>query len=203
ALYRYEAGLEKCRGREWLHKMPPAQGRKEVIQRQLVGHVDGGKRETPFVMISFEQVVVAHRNIKQVPRGDARRIMVVIFSPGGRYLHQIRTVQRRSACGEGCGERRVLAPAEQSRLELLIRRKPGQVHRSRRVRCEGHRARYHAAVIPPVETEPGPRLPRLVLQVSGLVKLFVVINAERQSALSDAGSYGTSLRPDEPRGDTR
>ena len=31
-----------------------AEGGKEVIQRRLVGYVDGGKRKTPFVSIAFE-----------------------------------------------------------------------------------------------------------------------------------------------------
>ena len=45
--------------------MRPAEGRKKVIQRQFVGQVDGGERKTPFIVIAFKQVVVAHRNIEQ------------------------------------------------------------------------------------------------------------------------------------------
>ena len=47
------------RQRTRCHIVRPAEGRKEVIQRGSVGYVDGGKRKTPFVMVAFEQVVVA------------------------------------------------------------------------------------------------------------------------------------------------
>ena len=72
--------------------MRPAEGRQEVIQRQFVGDVDGGKRETPFVTFAFEQVVVAHCNIEQVARRNARRIVVVIFGSGCWYLEKRRPV---------------------------------------------------------------------------------------------------------------
>ena len=61
------------RHRAWRHIVRPAEGREKVIQRQLVTHIDGGNPQTPFVTFAFEQVVVAHRNIKQVTGSDARR----------------------------------------------------------------------------------------------------------------------------------
>src|ERR1019366_8522434 len=91
---KMESDLSRQRARR--HIVRPAEGRKEVIQRQFVGHVDSGERKTPFVTFAFEHVVVAHRNIKQVARRDARRIVVGVLRPGGRYLHQIRTILRRS-----------------------------------------------------------------------------------------------------------
>lgn len=68
------------------HIVRPAEGRKEVIQRQFVCDVNGGKRKTPFVTFAFEQVIVAYCNIEQVTRRNARRIVVVIFGSGRRYL---------------------------------------------------------------------------------------------------------------------
>src|ERR1019366_962858 len=65
------------------------------------------------------------------------------------------------------------------------------------------RAGDETAVVPPVEANPGPGLPRLVLQVRRLVKLFVVVNSERQSVLSDGSSQTASLRWEEARGDAR
>jgi hypothetical protein len=41
------------------------------------------------------------------------------------------------------------------------------------------RAGHQAAVIPPVEADPRAVLPGLVLQVSRLIELFIVIDAER------------------------
>ena len=43
----------------------------------------------------------------------------------------------------------------------------------------GNRTGDQTAVISPVEAEPRPALPRLVLQVRGLVEMFVVVDAER------------------------
>ncbi len=85
-----EPELRRQRARR--HIVRPAEGRKKVIQRRFVGYVDGGKRKTPFVMVAFEQVIVAHRNIKQVARRDARRIVIVIFGSGRRYLQKRRPV---------------------------------------------------------------------------------------------------------------
>jgi len=79
-----EPDLSRQRARR--HVVRPAEGRKEVIERRFIGYVDGGEGETPFVMVAFEQVVVAHRNVKQTPRRDARRIAVVVFGSGRRYL---------------------------------------------------------------------------------------------------------------------
>ena len=42
----------------------------------------------------------------------------------------------------------------------------------------GHRARHQAAVIAPIETQPRPRFPGLVLQMSGLIEQLVVVDAE-------------------------
>jgi hypothetical protein len=83
-LLEVEPELSRQRARR--HIVRPAEGREEVIERQFVGDVDGGKRETPFVTFAFKLVVVAHRNIEQITRRNARRIVVVIFSSGCRYL---------------------------------------------------------------------------------------------------------------------
>src|ERR1019366_8871908 len=120
-----EVKPDLSRQRARRHIVRPAEGRKEVIQRCFVGNVDRGERKTPFVVVAFEQVVIAHRNIKQVTGRNARRIMVVVLRPGGRYLYQIRTILRRSASGERHSERGMLAPAEQSSLQLLVSGEPG------------------------------------------------------------------------------
>ena len=40
------------RQRTWRYIVRPAEGRKEVVQRQFVGYVDGGERKAPFGGIS-------------------------------------------------------------------------------------------------------------------------------------------------------
>ena len=74
------------------HVVRPAEGRNEIVECVLVRHIDGSQCKTPFVTFSFEQVVVAHRYIKEVTRRDSRRIMIVVFCSGCRYLYERRPV---------------------------------------------------------------------------------------------------------------
>ena len=57
----------------------PAECRKEVVQRVLVGHVDGRQPQTPLVAIAPKQVVLAERHVKQAAGRNARRIVVVVL----------------------------------------------------------------------------------------------------------------------------
>src|SRR5208283_5610829 len=41
--------------------MRPAEGRKEVIERILVGQIDGRQAKAPFALLAVEKVVVSHR----------------------------------------------------------------------------------------------------------------------------------------------
>ena len=81
------------------------------------------------------------------------------------------------------------ASAVEPGLELLIRGQAGNVHnRVGAVRPIGavaararYRARHQAAVVSPVEANPGHSLiRRLVLQVSGLIEILIVIDAEHR-----------------------
>src|ERR1700683_5349694 len=83
------------------------------------------------------------------------------------------------------------APAEESCLELLIRSQAADIHYCagpiRPVRAigssrAGYRTRHQAAIVAPVEAQPRPALPRLVLQVRGLVEFLVVVDAEHGTA---------------------
>ncbi len=60
-----------------------AEGGKEVIQNILVGQVDDRKTEAHLVSVAVEQIVMADRQIKQMPRLDALRIVVVVFRVRG------------------------------------------------------------------------------------------------------------------------
>ena len=59
--------------------MRPAEGRQKVIECDLVGQVDGSQTQTPFIPIAAEEIIVAHRHIKQIPRFNAGRIEIVIL----------------------------------------------------------------------------------------------------------------------------
>src|ERR1700675_382779 len=97
----------------------------------------------------------------------------------------------------------MLAAAEQSCLQLLVCGEPCQIHRSSRVRCEWNRAGHQSAVVPPVEPDPRRVFPGLVLQVCGLVKLFVVVDAEGRSALPYRNAQPAGLGWEEAGGYAR
>jgi hypothetical protein len=70
----------------------PAEGGEEVVQGRAIGDVDRGQLQTPLVSITVKQIVVTDCNIKEMARRDTRRILVVVLSPGRRYLDQGRAV---------------------------------------------------------------------------------------------------------------
>src|ERR1700730_140785 len=110
---------------------------------------------------------------------------------------------RWGASGKRCGECRALAPTEQSSLQLLIPSKPGQVYRSCRVGREGNCTGHHSTVVPPIETNPRPALPGLILEVRRLIKLLVVINSEDATGRGGSSSGSAELREKEPCSYTR
>src|SRR5580698_8041457 len=71
-------------------------------------------------------------------------------------------------------------PANCGRLRTIVAR----IHP-----VTGRVASHQAAIVAPVEPDPWPTLPGLILQVSCLVELFVVVDAEWKSV---AGRYGRS-----------
>ena len=64
----------------------PAEGRKEVVKRIFVGQINRRQARAQFVLVAVEQVVMADRDIEEIPRRDARRIVVVVFGSGRGYL---------------------------------------------------------------------------------------------------------------------
>ena len=63
---------------------------EEVVQGFLVGQVHDGEAEAPLVAIAVEQVVVADGHVEEIPRGDARRILVVVFGAVGGNVNACR-----------------------------------------------------------------------------------------------------------------
>src|SRR5882762_2094051 len=98
---------------------------KEVVQRVLIGQIDGGKLKADLVLVPVKHVVVSDGNIEEMTCSNSLRVTIGILFPGRRYLHQSRTVQLRRAGGKGCKQCRVLTPAKQSRLQLLVPCKNG------------------------------------------------------------------------------
>jgi hypothetical protein len=79
-------------------------------------------------------------------------------------------------------------------LHLLIGAEPREVDRGVETGRIRHRARHQAAIIAPVKTDPWALLPRLILQVGGLVEFFVVVDAERKPTLPDGRTQAAALR---------
>ena len=63
--------------------MSSAKSGQEVVQRFLIGEVHDGEPQAPFVAVAAEDVVVTHSHVEEIARRDARRVLVVVFGPGG------------------------------------------------------------------------------------------------------------------------
>jgi len=79
AVLEVEAQFDRIRPRG--HKMRSAESGQEIVERHLVGQVDGRKSQAPLVTVAMEEVVVPNAGIEQVARVDARRIVIVILRP--------------------------------------------------------------------------------------------------------------------------
>ena len=66
--------------------MRATKGREKVVERVLVGQIDDRKLRAYLVFIAVENVVVPQRNIEHTARGDALRMMIVVFPAWGRHL---------------------------------------------------------------------------------------------------------------------
>jgi hypothetical protein len=75
------------------HKMCAAEGRKKVVECNLVGHVDYREAKAPFVAIAVKQIVMTRADVKQVPRRHAGRVMIVIFGSWSRKANARRSIQ--------------------------------------------------------------------------------------------------------------
>src|ERR1700722_1100807 len=108
--------------------MRAAEGGEEVVERVFVSDVDGGEVEVGLEALLVEEVVFADGDIEQVARGDARRVMVVVFGAGSRNLDELggvscRVARSKSSIGNGGRN----AVAGEAGFELLVGCEAAQV----------------------------------------------------------------------------
>jgi hypothetical protein len=63
-----------------------AEGGEKIVQRHLVRQVNRRQPQAPLVVLTAEEVVVPHAEIKKVSRRNPLRIVIVIFFPGAGIL---------------------------------------------------------------------------------------------------------------------
>src|SRR6266550_5198361 len=86
-----------CRHRSRCHVVRSGEGGQEVVERDLVGDVDGCDLKAPLVFLTAEKVVIADRDVEEMAGSDALGIAVVILCPRSRNRNQSRSVLRRRA----------------------------------------------------------------------------------------------------------
>src|SRR5882672_10419712 len=179
AVLEVEAQFGRIRPRR--HKMRSAERGEKIVERHLVGQVDGRQAQTPLVTVAMEEVIISNAGIEQVARVDARRIVIVILRSRCRYLEPCRPVQSRVARNQWSTQRWGSAAAEEPGLYLLVCGESREIHRRRGVPRKGNSASHKTAVVAPIEGHPRAAFPRLVLRVGGLLKHLVVIDAKHGS----------------------
>ena len=207
--------------------MRAAEGGEEVIQRVLVGDVDGRQVEVRLVVLLVEDVVLAEGRSKRLRGAMRGGLWSSSPVPGAGMLTRFEEYcEARQTRGQGIGGSCLDAVAGEPGLELLVggqRRSestagwPSSVVEDgvagavgvvgERV-VAGHRAGHQAGVVAPVEAAPQAVqqlavVRQRVLQVSGLVELLVVVDAEGKSGLAHGGSGSGHLRREEARGHRR
>ena len=65
----------------WSHEVCPTKRRQKVVERRLICQVNNGKPQAPLIVIAVKEVVIADGSVKQMPRRDARWIMVDVECP--------------------------------------------------------------------------------------------------------------------------
>ena len=68
--------------------MGPAERREKVVESDTISEIDDRDLATPSVFVSVEQVFMPNRQIKQMARSNAWRILVIIFRTRCRNLDQ-------------------------------------------------------------------------------------------------------------------
>lgn len=69
----------RCQGPR-RYVMCATERRQEVVQHIIVGNIDRRQPCTPFVSFAMKQIVMPDRQIKEIPGGNPRRVVVIILS---------------------------------------------------------------------------------------------------------------------------
>src|ERR1700733_12023193 len=187
-----------------------AERREEVIQCVLVCDVYARQAQTPSVPVTFEDVVFANGGVEEIARSNALWVLVVVSCIRGRDVDQVggqlccRADARKRSEWSGPD-----AVADKTSLSFLIsgeRLAEGADHLDGRLPIQrgggdeagavgvcntvaGGVARHQAAVIPPVETDPGLQETcsrHLILHMRGLVEALVMVDTEGEASLADS-----------------
>jgi hypothetical protein len=65
-----------------------AEGRKEVVERILVGQINNRYLTADFVLVAAKQVVMSEGEIEEIPGRDALRIVIVVLGIGRGHFYQ-------------------------------------------------------------------------------------------------------------------
>ena len=156
--------------------MCAAKCRQEIVKRDLVRDIDSGEAETPFVFVTAKQVVIANRDIKQVARGDARWIVIIVRGPRRRYLQPCRSKIGRSARLNSAIWSSGLATAEETDCRLLGRRQCESIGEACDVTCN------KSAIVTPGKCAPRAVPAPLVPRACRLLKLLIMVDSKRTPA---------------------
>lgn len=97
-----------------------AEGGEEVVKRVLVGDVHSSQVEVDLVVIRPEDVAFAGRDVEEVTRCDARRVMVVVAGARSGDAKESGTeFSSGTDCRQRIAEGGALSIAHESSLELL------------------------------------------------------------------------------------
>lgn len=101
--------------------MRAAESGEKVVQRVVIGEVDKLDLRAPSVLVPFEKIVIADREIEKAAMSDAGRILIVVLRSRRWYLGEGRTeLRRRTDKGQWSEGGRMDAIAGKSRLKFLV-----------------------------------------------------------------------------------
>src|SRR5258706_8482373 len=144
----------------------------------------------------MEHIVMSNGEIEKMAWCDARRVVVVILLAGCGDPQQTGGELRRGArAGQSDGGRCAHTVTTEASLKFLVGSEASgrQIYDAAGVR-EWGRTCNQSAVVTPVETEPRPGVPGLILHVGCLVELLVMVDTEDSTRRRGSGSRSPQLR---------
>lgn len=161
------------------NEMRSAEGRVEIIERDFVGQINECQTRRNLCPIRMKKIIRPETQIKQIARGDARRIRVVVFRAVRRNSHAQRTAISRRAVCQRITQSRKLTAAEKPDLLLLVRAE-------RQSRCIiGNAARNESTVVAIGKSNERrdfmkfSKLVERILHLRRLLKRLIVVNTKR------------------------